>query len=803
MPMDAATYEKLGAFYLGRRRDAAGRPLDEPLLYDSQDLLTHALCVGMTGSGKTGLCLSLIEEAAIDGVPALVIDPKGDLANLLLTFPDLKPADFAPWVDPDRAAREGITVDQLAAKEAEAWTKGLAAWGENGGRIARLRAAADFAIYTPGSAAGLPVSVLSTFAAPPAEVLADDELRSDHVATLAGSLLSLLGIDADPVKSREHILISKILEESWKAGRSLDLATLIPQIQTPPFGRIGALEVESFFPGKERFELAMAVNNLLAAPGFAAWREGDPLDVSRLLYTEAGKPRISILSIAHLGDAERMSFVALLLSETLAWMRTRPGTSSLRALLYMDEIFGFFPPVAMPPSKKPLLALLKQARAFGLGVVLATQNPVDLDYRGLANIGTWFLGRMQTEQDKNRILDGLQGALGTAFDRGKMEALLSGLEKRNFLLHDVHRGAPEVFETRWAMSYLRGPLTREEIKRLMDPVKAGRAAAAPAAGGAPALAARPVAPADANAVAPVLPDGVPVAFLPARGKPEGISYQPSLYAAAVVRYADAKRGLESTEEVRVLAPFAPQPPVLDWYAAQDVAVGTDELEREPVSGARFAALPADASKPKCYAAWERDLADCLFRTRKVDLWQSALGATSKPGESERDFRIRLSDLAREARDAEKAKLQEKYGAEAARLEERIRRATEKREREAAQSHGQWLQAGITVGSTLLGAFFGGRKVSVSKMATAARSATRIYKEGKDVDVADESLEQLQAQLKDLSGQLEAEVAALAARFDPATETLASVPLKPKKGDVDVKLLSLVWVPFRGDQPAWE
>lgn len=800
MPLDAATYEKLGAFYLGRRRDAEGKPSPEPLLYDSQDLLTHALCVGMTGSGKTGLCLSLLEEAAIDGVPALVIDPKGDLANLMLTFPNLAPTDFAPWVDPDRAAREGITVDQLAAKEAESWKNGLAKWGEGGERIARLKQAADFRIYTPGSSAGWPVSMLSTFVAPPAEVLEDDELLRDHIGTLVGSLLGLLGIDADPVKSREHILISTILDQTWRNGKEIDIAGLVPQIQKPQFEMIGALPVESFYPGKERFELAMAVNNLLAAPGFSAWREGDPLDIGRLLYTESGKPRVAILSIAHLGDVERMSFVALLLSQTVAWMRTRSGTSSLRALVYMDEIFGFFPPVAAPPSKKPLLTLLKQARAFGVGVVLATQNPVDLDYRGLANIGTWFLGRMQTDQDKQRILDGLAGAVGSGFDRGHFDALLSGLEKRNFLLHNVHRGAPEVFETRWAMSYLRGPLTRQEIKRLMDPMKAetGSNGAAKAPAAHPGVGSTVTA-----AMAPVLPDGVPVAYLPVRTKPEGIAYRPALLGLAQIRLADAKRGVESTEEVRLLAAFAAQAPWIDWYKGKEVAVGPDDLEHEAVSGASFGTLPGDAAKAKSYAAWEKDFADCLFRTRKVDLWQSALGPISKPGESERDFRIRLGDLARERRDAEKAKLQEKYGAQLARIQEQIRRANEKRGREAAQSKGQWLQAGLSVGGTLLGALFGGRKLSASKMATAAKSAGRIYKEGKDVDVAAESLEQLQSKLHDVSSRLEAEVEALAQRFDPVTEAFTSVPVKPKKSDVDVRLLTLVWVPERDGAAAWE
>ncbi len=290
------------------------------------------------------------------------------------------------------------------------------------------------------------------------------------------SLLGLVGVEADPVKSREHILVSTILRVAWTEGRDLDLAGLIQQIQSPPVKRVGVLDVEAFFPSKDRFALAMTLNNLLAAPGFAAWMEGEPLDVQSLLYTPEGKPRVSIFSIAHLGDAERMFFVSLLLNQMVGWMRNQSGTTSLRALVYMDEIFGYFPPVANPPSKQPLLTLLKQARAFGVGVVLATQNPVDLDYKGLSNAGTWFIGRLQTERDKARVLDGLEGAAagaGGRFDRGKMEETIAGLGNRIFLMNNVHEDAPVVFETRWAMSYLRGPLTRDQIKTLMDGRRGG------------------------------------------------------------------------------------------------------------------------------------------------------------------------------------------------------------------------------------------------------------------------------------------------------------------------------------------
>ena len=484
-------YEKLGLFYLGKQHDPASRARTEiPVLYESPDLVTHAVIVGMTGSGKTGLGIGLIEEAAIDGIPVLALDPKGDLANLLLTFPNQSAAEFAPWVNPDEARAAGQTPESYAATEAARWAAGLQEWGQDAARIARLRAAAEFVVYTPGSTTGRPISIVDSFAAPPAEVLEDPDLLGDRVAAAATSVLTLAGIDAEPLRSREHILLSTLFAERWRAGQDLDLPSLITLVQNPPVTTIGVMNLEAFFPAKDRFTLAMQLNQLLAAPGFAAWLQGDPLDIDRLLYTSEGKPRVAVISIAHLDDHERMFFVSLLLSQLVTWMRGQRGTSSLRALVYFDEIFGFLPPVANPPSKAPLLKLLKQARAFGIGLCVATQNPVDLDYKALSNCGTWLLGRLQTERDKARVLDGLEGVAassGEGFDRASLDQLLSSLGKRIFLLHNVHEKHPTLFETRWTMSYLRGPMGRDEIRRLTAGTPSASAAAAPGPGASASL----------------------------------------------------------------------------------------------------------------------------------------------------------------------------------------------------------------------------------------------------------------------------------------------------------------------------
>ena len=806
-------YEKLGLFYLGRPYDLETKSSREGLLlYDARDLVTHAVCVGMTGSGKTGLCIDLLEEAAIDGIPALAIDPKGDLGNLLLTFPNLSPDEFRPWIDEDEARRNGQTPDEWAASQSETWRKGLESWGQGRERIARLRAAVDVAIYTPGAQSGLALSIVKSFAAPPPDFIEESDLMRERVATTATSLLGLLGIDADPIKSREHILLSTIIDAAWRQGQDLDLARLIQLIQTPPVQRIGVLDLESFYPADKRFELSMAVNNLLAAPGFSVWMEGEALDIQRLLYTPEGKPRLTILSIAHLNDAERMFFVSLLLNQVLGWMRQQPGTTSLRAIVYMDEIAGYLPPVANPASKAPMLTLLKQARAFGVGMVLATQNPVDLDYKALSNAGTWFIGRLQTERDQMRVLDGLEGAMSTAggaFDRDALQKLIAGLGKRVFLLHNIHEDGPEVFETRWAMSYLRGPLTRTQIRTLMADRKASGAITAPStphAAQRTAPSTQHMAPSTGTSAGAavgarpavsahwVLPPGIPQYFAPARA---GARYVPMIVGAANVRFTDTKAKIDETRPLTVVTALTADPIPVNWDQAEPATFDVDQLSTELPSGATFDELPGAASKAKNYADWTKSFVTWVSTAESLDIFRSpSLKLVSNAGESEGDFRARLQQATRERRDAEVTRLRQKFAPRAAALQEKLRRAEQAVQKEEEQASAQKTQTAISFGTTVLGALFGRKTLSTSTLGratTAVRGVGRASKEAQDVTRAKENVESVQAQIEELDAELQAAVASLEATYHPATEPLETISLKPKRTGIQTQLVALVWV----------
>lgn len=800
-------FEKLGVFYLGRLYDIEKKSsLEDLLLYDSKDLVTHAVCIGMTGSGKTGLCISLIEEAAIDGVPAILIDPKGDVTNLLLTFPSLQSQDFLPWINEDEASKKGLTREEYATQQALMWRDGLKKWGQDGNRIQRLRDSAEFLIYTPGSNVGLQISILKSFAAPPSEIVQDEELFQERINTTVTSLLSLLGLEADPIKSKEHILISNILAYYWQRGEDIDLGRLIQLIQSPPLKRIGVLDLESIYPSKERFELAMRLNNLLAAPGFNLWLEGDPLDIYQLLHSPSGKPRITIFYIAHLNDAQRMFFVSLLLNQIVGWMRTQSGTTSLRSILYIDEVFGYLPPVANPPSKLPLMTLLKQARAFGLGVVLATQNPIDLDYKALSNAGTWFLGRLQTERDKERVLDGLEGAAASTqneFSRKYFDKILSALGKRVFVMNDIHEDAPAVFETRWAMSYLRGPLTKEQIKILMEPVKEIRKRLI--ASNMPSIQPSAIlmkAPANISVSRekPFVPAGIREYFVPYEKnilRQAATTYHPTLIGAAQIQYSVPKERIYTTIEKVFMTPIREEPIPVNWDEAKELDK-VSSLLKEPAENLSYSDLPSTATDVKNYSYWEKEFLKWLFRTQRIQLLRSpTLNELSKPGEIERDFRIRLQQIAREKRDEMAEKLRRKYASTFSRLDERIRKAETALEEQEAQAKTQKYQSSISIGEIILGSFLG-RKSSTRATRT-AREITRTMKEKRDKEKAEENLKALQTEREKLEAEFKLEVSKIEAKINPLNETLETVEIRPNKTGIQIQLFALAWTPSVKDQ----
>lgn len=800
MEIKTEEFEKLGSFYLGRAYDLKQGALQDQLtLYDSKDLVTHGVVLGMTGSGKTGLCLSILEEAAMDNVPAIIIDPKGDIANLMLTFPEFQASDFRPWINEDDARKKGQAPDDYARQTADMWKKGIGEWGQGPNRVQQFKNKVDINIFTPGSKAGIPVSILSSLEAPPFEVLDDGELLGDRIESTVSSLLSLIGEDGDPIQSPEAILLGTLFNYCWQNEENLSLESIIRYLQKPPFDTVGVIDVESYMPTKDRHKLALKFNALLASPGFSTWLQGPALDIDTMMYAPDGKPRISIFSIAHLSDAERMFFVSLLFNQMLGWMRSQNGTTSLRALLYMDEIYGYLPPTQNPPSKKPLMTMLKQGRAFGLGVLLATQNPVDLDYKALSNIGTWWLGRLQTERDKARVLDGLEGAAASqdgGFDRGAMEELLAGLGARVFLMNNVHEGTPEVFHVRWVMSYLCGPLTRRKIKTLMDPKRhlfdtstntssppKSNPMAMPGSSSTKTASPRPV-----------VGNGVTEYFAPFTGEAGDVTYQPTLLREAKVHFSSSKYGIDGSRMIRHCNPM--EADSIHWDRELNASHPIKALSHDPRQGCAFGALPGYAMNASNYKQVKKDFADHVYRNERVEIFFSPLlKASSKLGEAEGTFRGRLAQQARELRDEAVEKLRDEYESKIKTKVNQRERAEHTLAREEAESSSANWQTGAKILGGLLGGLFGGRRSSAS---TTINSATRAYKQRSDVKLAEKKIASIQDDIHDLETELAEEIEELDCQFEPTTVDLETVSIKPYKKDIDVTTVALLWLPCDPD-----
>lgn len=779
-------FEKLGMFYLGKVvNQSTGKPGKDLLLYESKNFTTHAVCVGMTGSGKTGLGITILEEAALDKIPAIIIDPKGDLSNLLLTFPDLSPEEFKPWVDVAEAERKGMNVEEYSKFIAKTWKEGLAAWGEDVERIKNFRNSVDLTIYTPASKAGIPISILNSFAAPSKEDLVDSAAVREKNLSITSSLLGLLGISADPIKSREHILISTLIQQAWQNGKNLDIATLIQQVQKPPFTKVGALDIDTFYPQKDRMALSISLNNLLASPGFQAWMEGQPLNIGDLLYTKKGKPRLSIISIAHLSDSERMFFVTLLLNEFVTWMRRQSGTSSLRALLYMDEIFGFFPPIAAPPSKLPMLTLLKQARAFGVGVILATQNPVDLDYKGLANCGTWFIGKLQTERDKARVLEGLQVASNGEVDAKTLDKMIALTGSRIFIMRSIYEKDPILFQTRWTLSYLRGPSTLTQIASLTD--KSGlveeRAASSQVQ--------------EKSAVSnskPNVPPGISEYFVYGKGSQQSVHYEPKVAGIAKIHFVDTKNKIDVWNDLCFVSSADEEGKNVHWGEGSNIPDLKDQLKKQASPNSTFGELPSGLMQEKNYPLFAKQLAAELYQNQTLTIYQTTNpSVVSRADESEKDFRVRVAHELRERRDELIKKLREKYAPKIAVLKEKIQRAQEKTAQRQQKKGLQIIQTIISFITALVGALLGRgvTKGTISQTGTSLRRATQIGKDVQDASQAEEDVKVYQQQLDALEAQMNSEILAITS-VDAENIEVDKLAVRPRKSDIIVEKVALVW-----------
>lgn len=824
-------------FYLGRLLDSKNAKITtNPLEYDPADLTTHAVVTGMTGSGKTGLCVALLEEAALQGVPAIIIDPKGDLTNLILHFPELAPQDFQPWIDPEMARRADKTMEQAADEASSAWRNGLKEWGIDQERVLALKNAAQFAIFTPGSDAGIPVSVVSSLAAPDLDWESNREILRERISSTVTALLGLVGLnDLDPIRSREHILLSNIFEEHWSKREDIELTELILQTQTPPFDKLGAFPIDTFFPPKERMELAMVLNNILAAPAFEAWREGQPLDIQSLLFTDDGRPRHSIFYLAHLPDGERMFFVTLLLSAVETWMRTQSGSSSLRALLYMDEIYGYLPPTAMPPSKGPLLRMLKQARAFGLGLLLATQNPVDIDYKALSNAGTWFIGKLQTERDKDRLLDGLESLAG-GIPRATMDKLISSLGKRVFVMNNVHDKTPLVFQTRWVMNFLAGPITRNQIPALNELANAG---VSPRSAPVPASAARreskpqtsvenPIPSAsqptpeihhksqavnqksEGSLTKPALPAGVREYYLPqnnslpeafqsvgramsAQAGNQGVLYRPALLAAAQVRILDRKYGVDTEITRAVLVDSLDRRGLVRWDEFSYDGPSLDKMDGMPTPSARYSAIDSPLNDSKLMTALQKDFTDWAYRNSIITVRANQiLKIYSAPDVSQAEFMKACADAARDARDAEISKKTSSIDKKIKAMEDKLVREERELREDEADLQARKLEAGanlLELGAGLVGF---GRKKNVSTQFTKHRMTENAKA---DVQESVESIAQYKKGIVELQREREEAVAEINDRWGRVVNEVSEVTLTPKKTDIYVSLFGVAWKPF--------
>jgi hypothetical protein len=803
-------------YFLGKVFDPKTNTLtSEQAMLDPTNLTTHAVVTGMTGSGKTGLCIGLLEEAALHGTPAIIIDPKGDLTNLLLHFPDLLPGDFEPWIDPDMARRDGKTVPQAADETSQKWKKGLSDWGLGSEQIKSLKDAVDFAIYSPGSSSGIPVNILSSFQAPNVSWEDNSEMLRERIASTITALLGLVGMnDIDPLRSREHILLSNLIETAWMNQQSLSLTDLILQVQNPPMERLGAFPMDSFFPEKDRFSLAMLLNNFLAAPSFQVWQTGQTLDIQSILYSPSGKPRHAIFYLAHLSENERMFFVTLLFAAVESWMRMQRGTGNLRALVYFDEIMGYLPPVANPASKTVMLRMLKQARAFGVGLVLATQNPVDVDYKALSNAGTWMIGRLQTDQDKQRLLEGLSSASG-ATDVAVYDKLISGLQKRVFLWHSIYRSAPTLMGTRWTMNYLAGPLTKTQLPALNELVGAKKSSAGNGTN-QPQSVTQPTAATQAQATPqstngitnsrPAIPGDISEFFFPATlgvseavcaanlsgsASVDGIAYHAMILAQAEVHYISREYNMDTSRKVAAILED-PGTGMVRWEENGITPIDSKKLGAQPQPNSRYHEVPTWLSNKNRVNDLSKDFLDWVFRSGTIKIKaNNLLKVYAGPEVSDADFRARCSNSAKTAMQTEVDKINQTYQTKISALQNKIQsqQLDVKAAENSVSSH--TVESVVSGGAALL-SLLGGRKRSVNSSLTKIRQ-TQAAKD--KLTQEKQSLENIQEQLTQLQQAKDAALKTLNDKWANQLDQFTEIPVSPAKGNIYSDIFGVAWMPY--------
>jgi len=759
------------------------------VLLDSDHLTTHAVCLGMTGSGKTGLGIVALEELARRRVPMLIIDLKGDMANLLLQFPELRPEDFLPWLPPDEMGNR-----DAAERTASLWRRGLEGSGLDGRDIAAVASGVEWQLVTPGLAGGVPLDVLPSLSAPAGwDPAGAPDAARDRVEGVSGALLSLVGRGGDPLTDRDMVLLGNVLMELWRRGERVDLPRLLGSLADPPLEQLGVLPLETVYPRKDRMELVLALNTLLASPAFAAWTTGTPLDMTELLGTRSA-PRATIVSLAHLDEEQRLFAMTLLFTELVAWMRNQPASGSLRALLYVDEVQGILPPYpASPPTKRPLLTLIKQGRAFGVGAWLATQNPVDLDYKALGNAGVKLVGRLITDRDRDRALEGL--GLRSLEDGRDADQLVAGLAKRQFLLYDVRaRQRVRVFSSRWAMSYLRGPVATAELAPLIERFGPGTA--------------RPSRPAGSTVASPGVPQP------PSR--PPGQTHPPVLDADMAVRYVPVpgpaparpwlhvedsltveRRSLDLYRRIeeRWRFPFDDDGRIL-WEEGSLLDDDPDLVESPPAGMLFPVSVPPRLAQELHGAA--RSFGTWRARRPLTVLANRSLKLTAEPGEDREAFLERCLDAADRADDTAQERVRKRYRRKMETLKRRLQREEEELERDQRELEARKAQEslGVVEGlmSVLLGS--GGLRGAARRAASKTRSASEKHRMRQRAEAAvEESVSEIQRienELSQLAVELQDEIDMIAAASEEKAARIEEVAVRAKRADVVTRVVFLVW-----------